>query len=546
MSGATARDLVVLVLVAGAFLGAGLGSRDLWNPNEPSYGRVVVEMVESGDWLVPRLNGEPFFEKPILYFWLAAVASKLMGGVSETSLRVPVLLLNTGSVLLLYLLVAAYDGRRRALVASALFATIYGVWFTARNAQMDSFVLFTTLAVVLALVRRLDHGAGGRSSWLLAGLAAGFGFAGKGPVTVIVPGLVLLVYLVVGRRPWRRLLPGLPLGVLGFLALALPWYAALYLGGRTDALHELLVRQNVERFVDAWDHQQAWYYYLKYFWLTFAPWSWLVPIVALSAWRGAAGGARDGRRLAWAWLAAPLVFFSLSESKREPYMLPVAPAVAWLAAWLLDESVAGRLRRWQAVAGTAVCGLLGAILLLAGAGALWPGTIEAPGLETALLLTGSLLAVAGAAVLVTIALRRTRRWAPAAAWAAYSLFLLFVGVYLHRVANPLKSHRPLAAELERAQPADSVLFSYFGRYRTVRGGYPYYLGRSIPDLADEERLRAAWAATARPCVLYEEDKYRDLVEGLPAAELVYESGVGSKAVHLVCRAAPAARPAAGG
>ncbi len=448
-------------------------------------------------------------------------------------------------MLLLYLLVASYDGRRRARIAAALFATIYSVWFTARNGQMDSFVLFTTLAVVLALTRRLDHGASARSSWILAGLAAGFGFAGKGPVTSLVPALVLGAYILGARRPWRRLLPGLPLGVLAFFLVALPWYAALYLSGETAALHELLFRQNVSRFVNAWDHLQPWWYYLKYFWLTFAPWSWFVPIVAVSALRRQAESGGPGHKLAWAWILAPLVFFSLSESKREPYLMPIAPAVAWLAAWLFDELHAGNLRRWQAAATAAVCGFLGAVLLLGGTALLLPGVVDAAGHELAKGLLGAALVLAGGVILGSVALRRTRRDSPLVVWATFALFLVFIAVYAHPMANPAKSHRPIAAELARELPAGSHLFSYFVRYRTVRGGYPYYLGYSVPDLPDEERLRAQWSADSRPCVIYEDSKYRDLVEGLPAAELVYEGEVGSKTVRLICRGQLAGDPVPG-
>jgi len=528
------RDLLIILLAAFFFLGIALGSRDLWNPNEPTYGRVVVEMLESGNWLIPQLNGEPFAEKPILYYWLAAGVSKVLGTVSPVSLRAPVLLAGVLSVLLVYLLIEAYDGRRRALIGCALFATLYGVWFTARNAQMDSFVLLCTLSVIVALTRRLDHELSGTKAWLLAGVAAGLGFVAKGPVTTLVPGMVLFAYIVLGRRPWRRLLSGLPVGILTFLVFASPWYLALFFSGQTDALHETLVRQNFSRFVSAWDHQQPWWYYLKYFWITFAPWSWFVPIVAVSTVSRRKEEARPAQLLAWIWLLAPLVFFSLSQSKREPYLLPAAPAVAWLVAWLFDRLLEGGLRRWQVRASVGVSVAIGIVFLLGGIALLWPGMVEVPGFETKLGIIAGVLLTAGLAALGTIAWRRTRPYAPAGVWVSFVLFYLFIAMFAHRMANPLKSHQPIAQALERQLPEGSRLYSFFGRFRTVRGGYPYYLGRAVPDLADEVTLRRTWDGESRPCLIYEEAQYRELVEGLADARVIFEGRVGSKTVRLVC------------
>ena len=85
----TRRDLLVIVLATATLFGVALGARDLWNPNEPVYGQAVAEMAARGDWLLPTVNGNEFGEKPILYFWLARISSRALGGVSELALRVP-------------------------------------------------------------------------------------------------------------------------------------------------------------------------------------------------------------------------------------------------------------------------------------------------------------------------------------------------------------------------------------------------------------------------------------------------------------------------
>ncbi|MCZ6727670.1 MAG: hypothetical protein O7A98_10015, partial [Acidobacteria bacterium] len=251
-------------------------------------------------------------------------------------------------------------------------------------------------------------------------------------------------------------------------------------------------------------------------------------------------GAGLGQKLAWIWLLVPFVFFSLAQSKREPYLLPVAPAVAWLVAWLLDRLLAGGLERWQVRACVAVSATLGAVLLLGGVGVLWPGMVDAPGHEMARDLTAGSLLVAAVIILGAASRRQTRRYAPAGVWIAFVLLYVFLATFVHREANAFKSHQSIARELEQRLPEGSRLYSFFGRYRVVRGGYPYYLGRTVRDLVDEDRLRQTWAQETRPCVIYEEARYQGLVEGLPAAQVLFEGRVGSKTVRLVCAQAEVA------
>lgn len=94
-------DFAGLLLVACVLFFTSLGARDLWSPNEPIYGRAVVEMAERGDWLIPTVNEVVFAEKPILYYWTALICSRLIGGITELSLRVPSAIAGTISVVLL-------------------------------------------------------------------------------------------------------------------------------------------------------------------------------------------------------------------------------------------------------------------------------------------------------------------------------------------------------------------------------------------------------------------------------------------------------------
>lgn len=184
------RDLWALALGSATLFLVALGARDLWNPNEPIYGRAVVEMWERGSWLIPTVNSGVFAEKPILYYWLALAVSKLFGGVSELTLRLPSAGAGVTAVLLTYLLVLPYAGRTRARLAGVFLATQYLVWWTSRAVQMDVFVLVCTVGVLLPLSRMLDFDLRPAKAWALAGVAAGLGFAAKGPVAFQTSGMM--------------------------------------------------------------------------------------------------------------------------------------------------------------------------------------------------------------------------------------------------------------------------------------------------------------------------------------------------------------------
>jgi len=528
--GRPATDLLGLAVVSLCFFFVALGARDLWNPNEPVYGRAVVEMEENGSWTIPTVNGRVFAEKPILYFWAARAASSVLGGVDELSLRVPSALSAIASVLLTYLLVLPYVGRRRALWASALFATLYQVFWAARAVQMDILVLISTLGVVLPLTRRMDFGLRPARAWAWAGLAAGLGFAAKGPVSLVLPAIVIAGYALARGKLRILVEPQMLIGVAVAVAAGSPWFILLWLDGETAFLYEVLWRQNFQRFVNAWDHDQPWWYFLEYLWLDYAPWAWLLPAAWFLAPKDE--GERRLHRLSWIWIAGIVVFFSLSDSKRAPYILPVAPAVAVLAAAVVDRWVAGRLENKSRVAAIVALALLATLLLVGGIGVLVAPLEIPPALVSVASVVGALLAVTGAFTVFGI-LRRKRfpRLAPSALLAGVTALFLVAAVWALPATDPLKSAR-VFSETMNVRVGDGTLAS-FGLW-DWRSGYSYYADRSIDSLEDETELRRFWEETEKPFVLVE-DRHVDVVSALPDAELVEQRRIGSRTASLFTR-----------
>lgn len=540
----TARDLFYLATASALLFFIALGARDLWNPNEPIYGRAVVEMAERGDWTIPTINGKVFAEKPILYFWSARSVSLLMGGVSEFSLRVPSAVAGVTSVLLTYLLVLPYSGRRRALIAAALFATLHQVFWAARSVQMDILVLTTTLGVVLPLTRMLDFGMRPRRAWALAGIAAGFGFIAKGPVTWILPAMIVILYSLSQRKLhvlWSRWMAlALTLAVM----IGAPWYIALWLGGDTAFLHEVLVRQNFSRFVKAWDHANPWWYYFTYLITDYAPWSVLLPAALVV--RGVSKADRRLSWMSWIWIASIVFFFSLADSKRAPYILPIAPAVAVLAASVVDRWASREMfARRARIAATAALSVLILAILAGGAyGAFQYSEIPVELQAVAVPFVMFLLISASLLLFALMRSDATRKWVPAGLWSVVLVSYFAAAIWILPAVDPLKSARGFATSMnEHISLEEGTIASY--RLWNWRAGYSYYAGRTIPNLEEPATLLAFWRANEDAMVLVEESHRRELQALIPDESLVHQQQIGGRTASLFVRN-PRYSPTSGG
>lgn len=498
------RDLIVLTFGCLVLFGLRLGARDLWNPNEPIYGEAVLEMAQRGDWLLPHVNGLVFAEKPILFYWMALVASKLLGGVSALSLRLPSLAAGLATVLGSYLLTRSYAGRARAMSSAVVAGTLFGVFWNARFVQMDILVVAATLWVVLLITGVTDHGRAPLPGFVLAGAVAGLGFAAKGPVAWVCPGLVLFAYLAATRRLSALLRWEVAAGAVTCLCAAAPWYLMLAFRGRSDMIAEVLFRQNFSRFVNPWDHQAPWWYYLQTFWVDMAPWGFFVPLAF-----GLKRRTDNERRLAllsWLWIAAIVTFFTLSKSKRSPYILPVAPAVAVLAGEVALLFAADGLTRIRRAWFAGVVATLGGVFVIGGAAIFVAAKQRLPEAAVPVQVLGLAAVIAGGLILLDLLRSKARSGVPVSlATGIVVVYLAAAGVTLPAL-NVLKSARPVCDRVAGLLRPDDVIASY--AFWNWRAEYRYYLGRPITNLFGAGPLREAWEGPKR-VVLFVESEHLD-------------------------------------
>jgi len=472
------QDLGWLTLIFGVLFFAHLGETALANPDEGRYAEIPREMVASGDYVTPRLNGVVYFEKPPLMYWAVAGMLKAFGP-AEWAMRAPVALFALAGVLLTYAAARHWRGRTAALLAAAVLGSSLLFFVLGRILLLDMAVAVLMSATLFCFFLGMQA-TGPRRRWLFHGLyaAAALATLTKGLIGFLLPGAVMFLWLLIFNQ-WKRLRPlYLPSGIFIFLLIAAPWH--------------LLVAQR--------NPQWASYYFVREHWERFtttthermAPWWYFGPVLLLGLfpWTGCLWGAlRESLRGGWArrrenadawflvtWAAFIFLFFSKSQSKLIPYILPVLPPLAVLiGVWLADK--------WQAGEGRGLCGAMRIFGLMAsalGVGLLMalfkPGVISSAQQAADLRVGGVSAALTLLAAAVTVPwLVAQNRWRPAvvAAGALLGGFYLLLGGLQDSIART--GTKELAAYVRaHAQPGDRV-FHYYEFFHD----FTFYAERSV-------------------------------------------------------------------
>jgi 4-amino-4-deoxy-L-arabinose transferase-like glycosyltransferase len=338
------------LLLAMVWLVATAWARPLAIPDEGRYVGVAWNMLGSGDWLVPRLDGLPYFHKPPLFYWITAASLGLFGP-SQWAARMAPLLGAIAAMVSLYLFMRRWQGDAEARASLLALATQPLFFIGGQFANLDMLVAGCITAAVLAFAHAaLSEEAGNRSR---GALAAGYAFVAlgllaKGLIGIVLPALVIGSWLLL-RRQWRvlgRLLwaPGIVL----FLAIGAPWFVAMQQHFPGFA-HYFFVVQHFARYAQGgFNNQQPFWFLAVVLAVLALPWSaWLL---SRHARRADAVRARPLVQLGWLWLGLVLLFFSLPSSKLIGYILPATPPLALLVAQAFAAQAASvRARRWWSV-----------------------------------------------------------------------------------------------------------------------------------------------------------------------------------------------------
>ena len=325
------RNLAVVAACVLPFIG--FWATGLTDLDEGFYGAVVAHMLRTGDWITPHFNGAPWFEKPVLLYWLAAPSVAVFG--EDLGPRLPSVLCTLATALVLFRFVRRHKGTETARVVAVAYCGSLLVVGLGRMMVTDApFVL----ALTVAFTTFYESVTGRPSLRTWTAVALGFAVLAKGPVA----GLFFL--LVAGITFWRmpELRPSFRghwlLGSLLFLAIVGAWYVPAYLVNREVFVQEFLVEQNLGRFSGGdVAHRVPWWSHPFYFPLTL-----LLAVLPWTFWASKAKWFQRSEdtlsRYLWTWCLVVVVFFTLSGSKLPHYVLPaVAPFVVLTVVAVLER-----------------------------------------------------------------------------------------------------------------------------------------------------------------------------------------------------------------
>ncbi len=331
------RSNKVFFIVIALWLGIAASIRQLAVPDEGRYADITRWMVESGDWLTPRIDGVPFFHKPPLLHWIGGGLMEAFGIHIWVMRLVPVF---AGMVMLLsiFWFVSRHAEAKisQSLARSSVLVLATSLLFYG-SSQYINHDLLVAAWISLTVFAFADYAVKNEKKSLFLGyFAAALALLSKGLIGVLIPGMILLPWLIVSGN-WRRI-PALlnPLGLILFLAIVSPW---LYLAQQKypNFLHYFFIEQQFDRFGGKqFNNKQPWFFYVGCLAISFLPW--LLLVGKQYSWKTA--GTLLNKNifglLVW-WTISVVVFFSIPPSKLAGYILPAAPPLAIYIAMVLHN-----------------------------------------------------------------------------------------------------------------------------------------------------------------------------------------------------------------
>jgi len=539
---------LVLLAVFTLIWFANIDYRRLVHPDEGRYAEIPREMIASGDWVTPRLDGIKYFEKPALQYWLTAAAYEAFGVHHWTARLWPALAGYLG------VLFVGYVGLRLGGPTLGLYsaAALGGCLWYALNAHILTLDAGLTLWMTVGMgslfvAQRAAATPGERRVWMWAAWAAlAFATLSKGLIGIVLPGAALFVYTLATRdwALWRRLY--LVSGAIVFFALAAPWFAVV--SARNPEFFDFFfIHEHFTRFLTGEHRREGpWWYFVPIFLIGILPWLTVFFWTVKRMWTGAKTDANgfSWQRFALVWSAVIFVFFSLSGSKLPSYILPIFPALALLIGWQLTR-VSDATLGWLTLPLVVLMGAVTLTVFLAYAPIAARFAAARQPLEPLLAYAPWIQAGCAIAFLGGVA---GWRWVMRGSRTPAVLIVALTSLAAAQVV--LTGHDELAESRSTAPVLSRVVAAYghlrtdvpFYTVRTYDQTLPYYLGRTVvpvdyrdelamglasePDraIATVGEWRRRWEAADQAYAIMQPGEYDELKrEGVPMVELARDA-----------------------
>lgn len=491
------RDLSVIFILFGIlYLGLSF-TRPLASPDEGRYVEIPREMVATGDWVTPRLNGMPYFYKPPMFYWMQAAIIK-NAGISRVSARAANSLMAVLGICATYCAARALYGRKAGIASAAVLGTSLLYYALGQIVTLDMTVSVFMSAALFCFIVAIKRSGIWRGALILGFfLACAFAVLSKGLIGALIPGAVVFLYAVsVGPVSFLKSLKPSDaawgaLGIALFFAVVAPWHILAAMANPAFENAEGMLSKK-------WDGQGFfWYYFihehiLRYvdadtsmrnqpFWFFFVfapigliPWLFVLPQSLCDAMKGGWKNLRGNNSpmlFFGVWVLFVILFFSFSKSKLVPYIIPIYPALAvvvgvWLAkVWENPKAFKLKVSAWLFIVGGYLLSASPVVIYYI---QLRKGKLVDPG-EAAVVMAcfGVCMFVAATFALAGFLKNGVCRSTMALVYAAIIVLFIFfnpMGVYLQR-----PSAEPLAAEIiKQRKDGDVVVIAFdYGKFQDL-------------------------------------------------------------------------------
>jgi len=321
-----------LLLLASCILFINIGGWELCNPDEPRYAQVAREMLDTGNYIVPRLGAELYSKKPPLFFWLIALSSRYYGSVSAAAARLPSALAALGVLLITYLLGRKLYDPLTGFFAGLILFTGFEFFWLATRAHLDmTLTLWITLSQYLFYCGYTSE-KNKSLLYLLSFFSAGLSILTKGPVGLIIVLITIALFLSVKREFIKFKELQLGKGLLIAVGVVALWLIPACIMGGAEYMQNILIKANFGIIKNSFSHRAPFFFYLIYFPRDFLPWTIFIPSAVLYFWQQKRKGESLDILFPLVWFLGGFIFLSCISSKRNIYLLPLYPATALMMA----------------------------------------------------------------------------------------------------------------------------------------------------------------------------------------------------------------------
>ncbi len=543
------NDLICLLAVL-AIGFTGILGHDLWTPDEHRVAAIVLEMAQTGNFVIPHLAGVPFIEKPPLYFAVAAIMLKVMGPLIGPvgAIRLTSALFGLGVLLMTFLITRRLWGNKTGVLAVAVLATMEGFVENFHWIVVDPALAFFVVAFVWCLVEIYFNN---RRFWFpLAGFFLAGAFLSKGaigPALAFIPWLGLMVIWFFEKREQRDLSKGFVTAhlwlLLVFVIMTGLWIVLLYIKGGPRLWNEWFWVNQVGRFTGqaAKGHikpGQPLYYVLQAIGYGL-PWTplflyWLGTTVIGSAKKKFSND--EGKNLfLWIWGIGSIVLLTIPATKRGLYMLPVLPAFAIMVAVSLIEQKTASWFKWYAGFWTTIClVIMAAVLIIPLTPGFLPNSI--PEEVKAVLVDFNhyhviILIWLAICMVAIIRFRDIISKEYMMVLTTTGLLVVLLGVPIQAIDQKESMGADVRRFVSRVPESQRDRIAGFGYTsarqfsETMLGAFYFYTGWKVPQIGDEQRIQQILAGQDKDydsLLVNRRDKHGDLQPETDLADVPYE------------------------